>query len=175
MGEIEEEEKTGKEWAKIIIPRVLRAILWGFIMGGEMLLLLYLPQFIPQFGEEAMEILPVQTTVGLSYFFLVFAGIEVTIQLLRGTVFPYVLSMARSIISIVLLIQMTNGGIMTFTIQPPSGAQMAAGTSISFTLNFQPILGVILLLSIISVIKNLLQAVDYLSQKEETGSPPELP
>ncbi|MCD6325680.1 hypothetical protein J7L97_05270, partial [Candidatus Bathyarchaeota archaeon] len=64
MGEIEKEEKTGKEWAKIIIPRVLRAIIWGFIMGGEMLLLLHFPQFIPQFGEEAMEILPVQMTTG---------------------------------------------------------------------------------------------------------------
>ena len=175
MGEIEEEEKTGKEWAKIIIPRVLRAIIWGFIMGGEVLLMLYLPQFIPQFGGEAMEILPVQTISGISYFFLIFAGIEVAIQLLRGTVFPYVLSVARSLISIILLVQMTNGGIITFTIQPPAGAQMAAGTSIIFTLNFQPILGVILLLSLISVIKNLLQAVDYLSQKEETGFPPELP
>jgi len=175
MSEIEEEEKTGKEWAKIILPRVLRAILWGFIMGGEMLLLLYFPQFIPQLGEQAMEILPVQTTSGLSYFFLLFAGIEVAIQLLRGTIFPYALSMARSIISMILLIQITNWGIMTFTIQPPSELQMAAGTSIIFTLNFQPILGVILLLSIISMIKNLLQAIDYLSQKEETGFPPELP
>ena len=175
MGEIEKEEKTGKEWAKIIIPRVLRAIIWGFIMGGEMLLLLYFPQFIPQFGEEAMEILPVQMTTGISYFFLVFAGIEIAIQLLRGTIFPYALSMARSIISIILLIQVTNGGIMTFTIQPPAGTQMAAGTSIIVTLNFQPILGVILLLSLLSVIKNLLQAIDYLSRKEETGAPPELP
>jgi len=175
MGKIEEEEKTGKDWAKIIIPRVLRAIIWGFIMGGEMLLLLYLPQFIPQFGEQTMEILPVQTITGISYFFLVFAGIEVAIQLLRGTVFPYALSIARSFISIILLIQVTNWGIMTFTIQPPAEAEMAAGMSIIFTLNFKPVLGVILLLSLISVIKNLLQAIDYLSQKEETEFPPELP
>jgi len=175
MGEIEEEEKTGKDWAKIIVPRVLRAIIMGFIMGGEMLLLLYLPQFVPQFGEQAMEMLPVQTTTGLSYFFLIFAGIEVAIQLLRGTVFPYALSMARSIISAILLVQMTNGGVMTFTAQLPSGAQMAAGASIILTLDFQPILGVILLLSLISVIKNLLQAIDYLSKKEEAGFPPELP
>lgn len=175
MGEIEEEEKTGKEWAKIIIPRVLRAIIWGFIMGGEMLLFLHLSQFAPEFGGEAIEFLPIQEMTGLSYFFLVFAGIEVAIQLLRGTVFPYALSMARSIISIILLIQVTNGGIMTFTIQPPAETQMAAGTSIILTLNFQPVLGVILLLSLISVVKNLLQAIDYLSQKEETGSPPELP
>jgi len=175
MGEIEKEEKTGKDWAKIIIPRVLRAILWGFIMGGEMLLLLYLPQFLPQFGGQTMEMLPIQTTAGISYFFLVFAGIEVAIQLLRGTVFPYALSMARSIISIILLVQITNGGIMSFTIQPSPGAQMPAGTSITFTFDFQSVLGVILLLSLISVIKNLLQAIDYLSKKEETGFPRELP
>jgi len=174
MGEVEEEEKTAKDWAKIIIPRVLRAILGGFLMGGEMLILLYFPQLVPQF-ENMMETLPVQETAGLSYFFLVFAGLEVVIQLLRGTVFPYALSMARSIISIILLVQITNGGIMSFTIQPPPGAQMAPGTSIIFTLDFQPILGAILLLSLISVIKNLLQAIDYLSRKEEEGFPPELP
>jgi len=176
MGEIEEEEKTAKDWAKIIIPRVLRAILWGFIMGGEMLLLLHLSQFAPQFGGEMMEALPIPETAGLSYFFLIFAGIEVAIQLLRGTIFPYALSMARSIISIILLVQITNGGIMTFTVQPPS--EMAAGTSISilFTLDFRPVLAVILLLSLISMVKNLLQAVDFLSQKEEEKSfPPELP
>ena len=174
MGEIEKEEKTGKEWAKIIIPRVLRAIIWGFIMGGEMLLLLYFPQFIPQLGEEAMEILPVQMTTGMSYFFLVFAGIEIAIQLLRGTIFPYALSTARSILSIILLIQMTNGGVMTIAIQPPPEAQMM-GANIIFTLYFQPILGVILLLSLISMAKNLLQAIDHLSRKEEEGFPPELP
>jgi len=175
MGEIKEEEKTGKDWAKIIIPRVLRAVFMGFIMGGEMLLLLNLPQFIPQLGEQAMKVLPTQTTAGLSYFFLIFAGIEVTIQLLRGTIFPYALSMARSLISMILLIQMTNGGIMTFTIQPSFGDQIASGTSIIFTLDFQPVLGIILLVSLISMAKNLLQAVDYLSKKEETGFPPEFP
>ena len=173
MGEIEEEERTGKDWARIIIPRVLRAILWGFIMGGEMLLLLHLSEFAPQFGGSMMESLPIREMTGLSYFFLVFAGIEVAIQLLRGTVFPYAFSMARSIISIILLIQITNGGVMTFTIHPPS--EMAAGTSLIFTLDFQPVLGVILLLSLISMIKNLMQAVDFLSQKEEASFPPELP
>ena len=173
MGEIEEEERTGKDWARIIIPRVLRAILWGFIMGGEMLLLLHLSEFAPQFGGSMMESLPIREMTGLSYFFLVFAGIEVANQLLRGTVFPYAFSMARSIISIILLIQITNGGVMTFTVHPPS--EMAAGTSLIFTLDFQPVLGVILLLSLISMIKNLMQAVDFLSQKEEASFPPELP
>ena len=174
MSNIEEEEKTGKDWAKIIIPRIIRAILWGFIMGGEALLLLYLPQSIPGLEEQVMEILPVQTATGLSYFFLLFAGIEVAIQLLRGTIFPYALSTARSILSIILLIQMTNGGVITVTIQPPPEAQMM-GANIIFTLYFQPILGVILLLSLISMAKNLLQAIDYLSRKEEEGFPPELP
>jgi len=173
MDEIEEKEKTAKDWARIIIPRVLRAIIWGIIMGGEMLILLNFPQFIPQFGEGIMRYLPTSEMTGISYFFLIFAGIEVAIQLLRETVFPYALSMARSIISIILLIQITNGGIMSFTTQLPT--EMAAGTSVILTLDFQPILGVILLLSLISMIKNLLQAIDYLSQKEETSFPPELP
>jgi len=173
MGEVEEKEKTAKDWAGIIIPRVLRAIFWGFIMGGDMLLLLHLSQFAPQFGGEMMKYLPIREIAGMSYFFLVSAGIEVAIQLLRGTIFPYTLSMARSIISIILLVQITNGGIMTFTIQPPP--EITTGTSIIFTLDFQPILGMILLLSLVSMIKNLLQAINYLSQKEEESFPPELP
>jgi hypothetical protein len=175
MSDIEKEEKTGKEWAKIIIPRVLRAVIWGFIMGGEMLLLLNLPQFLPEIGEEAMGMIPTQATANLSYFFMIFAGIEIAIQLLRGTIFPYPLSMVRSLISIILLVQMTNGGVMTITMQPPAGSQMAEGATIMLTLDFQPVLGVIIILSLVSIVKNLLQAVDHLSRKEEEGPPPELP
>jgi len=177
MSEVEEEERTGRDWARIIIPRVIRAVIWGFIMGGEALLLLNLPQLLPGMEEGAMwmEMIPAETTANLSYFFILFAGIEVTIQLLRGTVFPYALSMARSIISMILLVQMTNGGVMTITMQPPPGSPIPEGASIILTLDFQPVLAVILLIALLSVIKNLLQAVDYLSKREEEGPPPELP
>jgi hypothetical protein len=165
MAEIEERERTVKEWAKIIVPRVARAAAWGLIMGGEMLILM----MFPGVGEQFTAFLPAKI-MGFSNFLLVFIAIEVAIQLLRGTIFPYALSIARALISMFMLVLMTNGGVLTIAIQSSSEI------SIAFTIEFQTVLVIFLLLSLVSLIKNLLQAIEFLSEKtEEPMIPPELP
>jgi hypothetical protein len=112
---------------------------------------------------------------GFSYILVIFIGFEVAIQLLKGTVIQYALSVARTMISMLILISVTNGGIMTLAV-PQSPEAPFAEVSISFTIDFRTVLSILLTFSILSVIKNILQAINFLSEKaEEPIIPPELP
>lgn len=167
----EEKERTLNDWLRIIFPRVLRATLWGFIMGGEMLILL----FMPDIGGKFQEFLPAEQ-MGFSYFLFIFVGFEVAIQLLRGTIVQYVLGMARALTSMIALVFITNGGIMSFTISSSPEIPLPSGVVISFTAGFRVVLGVFLILSSLSIIKNLFQAINFLSEKaEEPVILPEFP
>ena len=171
MAERDEEERTGKDWARIIVPRVLRAAFWAFVMGGEVLI----PLSFPEIGGQLTQFLPVEQTQ-FSYLLFIFIGFEVAIQLLRGTIFPYALSMARALISIVFLVLITGGGVMSITLQSMPQIPLPQGMSLVFTINFKAILAVFLLMSLLSIVKNLLQAMDFLSEMaEEPMIPPELP
>jgi hypothetical protein len=164
-----EKEKTLKDWLRIILPRVLRAAFWGFIMGGEFLILLY----VLNIGEQLQSFLPIEQ-FGFSSLLFVFVGFEVAIQLLRGTILQYALSIARALVSMVALVFMTNGGMMNFTFSSSPQIPLPSGVVITFTIDFRVIMGVFLLLSLVSIMKNLLQAIDFLSEKaEDPMVPPE--
>ena len=169
------DERTSDEWAKIVASRILNALVWGLIMGGEMLILLHFPYVVPGLDSKIMkEILSESIVNGATLFFAVFMTFEVAIRLLKGTVFPYILGVTRAILSIALLVQTTNCGIITLAI--PSAAEgMLIGKAIVLTFNFQKVLGAVLLIFLISIVKNMLQAFYFMSQKEETGLPEELP
>ncbi len=167
-----EEERTAGDWLRLIFPRVLRAVVWGFIMGGELFLL---PLLFPNFGGPFGKYFSM-SQFSFSYLALLFLGFEVAIQLLRGTIIQYGLSMARALISIVALVLITNGGIMSFTITSSPEIPLPPGLALIFTIDFRIILGIFLILSLLSIVKNLLQAVDFLSETvEEPVIPPELP
>ena len=171
----ENEEKTEGEWARIIILRILSALVWGLIMGGEMLIFLHLPHVIPGLDNEIMKmILPESIVNEATLFFAAFMMFEVAIRLLKDTVFPYILGVARAILSIVLLVQITNWGIITLTI-PSKMKGILLRNAIVLTFNFQKALGAVLLIFLISIVKNMLQAVYFMSQREEKGFPEELP
>jgi len=162
MAEIEEEEKTAKDWARILLPRVMRAMLWGFLMGGEMLILLNL------FGEMGQLLgIPFVEPTDFQHFLLIFIGFEVAIQLLRGTIFPYALGIARALTSMTILVYITNGGIITMQVPSTPQIPLPPEMNITFTIEFKAILKATLLLSSLGIVKNLLQAVRFLSEKEE--------
>lgn len=167
----EDEEKTLKDWLRIILPRVLRAALWGFIMGGEMLILL----FIPDIGGRFQEFFPAEQA-GFSYLLFLFIGFEVAIQLLRDTIIQYILGMARALTSMIAFVFLSNGGVMTFLISSIPDIPLPPGIVISFTVGFRVVLGIFLVLLLLALIKNLLKAIDFLSEKaEEPAVLPEFP
>ena len=166
-----EKERTAKDWARILAPRVSKAMLWGFLMGGEMLLMLNI------FGELGQRLgIPLIEPTGFSHFLLIFIGFEVAIQLLKGTIFPYALSTARALISMILFILLTNGGVVSVPVPSTPQIPIPPEMSMTFTFEFKAILAATLLLSLLSITKNLLQAVRFLSEREEEPQvPPELP
>jgi hypothetical protein len=167
----EEKEKTTKDWFRILFPRILKALVMGMIMGGEILILLNLPQI----GGTLTQFFPKEST-SISYFFAVYVIIEVAIQLLDGTIFPYALSVARALISMFVLVLVTNGGMFTIPIPTSPELPIPSDMSVTFSVDFRAVLGIFLLLALVSLIKNMLQAVNFLSEKaEEPVIPPELP
>lgn len=158
----EDEEKTLRDWITIIAPRILKASFWGFIMGGELLI----PSFLPGFGEQIEALFP-QSQVRFMHLVAIFVILEVAIHLFDETIIRYALSMARTIISMISLFLVTNGGVMTINVSSMQGTSLPPGQTIIFTIDFSPILGILLIFSILSIVKNLLQAIDFLSQKAE--------
>lgn len=145
---------------KKVLPRLLKAAFWGFLMGGEAILFLRIVGLSDYIGS----ILPIDEL----YFFgfiIVFMLFEVAIQFLSDTIFKYALSIARATISMIYLVITTNGGILTITLpheMAPFGVE-----GIGFTIEFRSILLVFLTLSLISVVKNIFQAITFLSERAE--------
>jgi len=166
MSEVEED----KNWLTILAPRILKAALWGFIMGGEILIPLYL---MPDLVSQIETSMPAAGT-GLPTIAAIFVAFEVAIQLFDRTIFRYALSISRTMVSMILFIIFTNGGIIEVLV-PPNGLPSEAG-SLQILVDFSTILAALLVFSLLSIVKNILQAVDFLSQKaEEPIIPPELP
>ena len=160
-----DEEIDMKSLLRKILPRVLRAAFWGFIMGGEALLFYY----ISGFGRQFASFFPSGEPFFLT-FMMILVSFEVAIQLLSGTIFPYVLGVARALISMAFLIYITNGGIITIA------APLEGGMMIHFVIDFRTILAVFLLFSLVTVAKNVLKAVEFLSERaEQPMIPPEIP
>jgi len=166
MSDVEED----RNWLKILAPRILKAAFWGFIMGGEILIPLYL---MPDVITQIEEYMPVAGT-GLPVIAAIFVAFEVAIQLLDRTVLRYALSISRTIVSMVLFIIFTNGGIIEISM--PSDVLPPDAGSLQVLVDFRTILAALLVFSLLSIVKNILQAIDFLSQKaEEPVIPPELP
>lgn len=161
-------EDEERNWLRIILPRVVEAAFWSFIMGAAFFVPLMLMQ---QLGiDESIQ----YGQIGFSSMVVIFIAFEFAIHLLSGTIIRYALSTARTIISMALLIVVTNGGIITSTI--PSGTLPYELKGVQITVDFSWILAALLVLSLLSIAKNILQALDFLSEKaEEPMTLPEPP
>jgi len=149
---------------KRLLGRILKAAFWGFIAGGEVLLFYQMPGFDEQFAS----FLPADEFLFLT-FVIVFISFEVTMQLLSGTIFQYALGSARALISMALLVYVTNGGIMTIAI--PFDV-----VTLHLMVEFRAILAVFLIFSLVTVVKNVLLAIEFLSGKaEQPMIPAEIP
>jgi hypothetical protein len=154
---------------RTVLPRLLRAAFYGFLMGGEALLALRLTGL----NETVAALLPVggSTVVGFMVVFMIF---EVAIQLLSSTIFPYALRVTRTILSMLYLVFVTRGGVVTLAIPPEI---IPLGTMpIQLTLEFQAVVAVLLIVSLLSIAKNVMQGISFLSERaEHPRTLPELP
>jgi len=74
-----------------------------------------------------------------------------------GTVFQYVFGVARMLASMIFFIYVLNGGIITLTVE---------GTSIM--LDVTVVLAMLVLVCLLGIAKNVVQAIDFVSGKAET-------
>jgi hypothetical protein len=100
-------------------------------------------------------------TEGLNYFLLIFVVFEVAIHLLKGTIFPYVLSIARTIATMLMIIIVTNNGILSYSIN------LFQDANFFVTVDIQTVIIVFFMLFLVNISKNILQAIDFLSEREE--------
>ncbi len=163
MVEVEE-----KDWTPTILLRVMRASLWTLVPA-------LLLSALPEFNTQYLRVLPFQEAT-LSYLLIVFLVFEFAIQLLHDTIMQYTLSTARSLVFMIFFIWITNGGVISIPVESILEMPLPPGMSIILEVDFKAILGAYLLLSLLSITKNLLQAVNFFSEKEEEPViPPELP
>jgi len=157
------EDTFDRRLLRRILPRIIRAAFWGFLMGGEALLLPYLPGF-----EQFERFIPAEGAhfTGLMAVFVLF---EVAMQLLSGTVFRYALGTARALVTMLFLFYTTDGGVITQVVQFGPG-------TVEVTIEFRAVLAMILALFLLVVFKNVMHAVEFLSEKsEEPVILPEIP
>lgn len=151
-------ERDDKSLLRKILPRVLKAAFWGFLMGGETLLFSSLPMF------REIPFLP----SGYEPFFYgsmaVFVSFEVAIQLSSGTILQYALGAARALAVMMMLIFLSDGGVMTMTIP-------IEAVTLQLVLDFSVFLAMFLLISLLGIAKNVLQAICFLSERVEQLPP----
>ena len=138
-----------------ILPRVIKAAFWGFIMGGEALIVYYIPGF-----REMEAFLPMEPTYfsGTMILFVVF---EVAIQLLAETVYQYALGAARAIVAMMLMVHVSNGGTLTQKITMGAGAM-------ELTVGYKPVLVMFLVILLLVAFKNVLNAICLFQKGEES-------
>jgi hypothetical protein len=165
MVELEEQNRTLSDWLKLVLPRVIRIVLWILILFGGVTLMTMITE--SAFGG----VIPLEFSAFSSYL-IAFIGFEIVIQLLRDTIFQHIFTVARTIMYMILIVFESNAGIIQLT---PSSIGLPPGTNLVLTVNITTVINIFLLLSLLSVVKNMLQAIEFMQRKsEEPMIPPEL-
>ena len=142
-----ETEKTGTSLKKVA-SRVLRAALAGFItflLVYFLSTLLYPPEALPPGYEPLFDVF-----VAIVVFF------AVVIELSSGTILKYAFSAARALILIMYFVYALHGGIIT------TEMEMA-----HIMVDLRGFLAMLIFVNLLGLAKSILEAVDFLSEKEE--------
>lgn len=158
------EDESGRRLLLKILPRVVNAAVGGLLIGAPVFLLYYMPGY-----SEQLEAFSPASGFYVTGYLAMLILFEVVIKFLSGTVYSYALGMLRALITMIILIYTTNGGVL-------SQAVSFGPSVITVTIDFRPILAMSLLLSLLVMFKNIMRAVGFLAEKsEEPLIPEELP
>jgi len=93
----------------------------------------------------------------IELYFVVYVVFIIVGELTKGTIYQYVLGIGRAFFFIGYSVYALNSGIITATVE-----------SITFTVNLQIFLMMIILIGMLDFAKNLMHIVNYLANKAET-------
>lgn len=143
-------ELTRRFILKQVVPRVLKAALWGTLT--------YITVYILPLLLFPSEIIPFDYTSELVSFAALTVFFAVAGALLSGTILGYALGVARAIVIIAYFFAISDSGIINVTLP-------VAETPINFTVDISIILLMIISVSLLDVVKNILQALTFLTEK----------
>ena len=139
---------------KTVIPRVLKAAVWGtftFVMVYYLPLML-IPRDIPQ------SILPFDYTAQLLDFAVISVFFAVVGQLFSGTVIGCGFGIARALVIIAYFFVVSEGGVFSVTLP-------ISEVTVNLTLDISILLLMIVSVNLLSIAKNLFEAITILAEK----------
>ena len=135
---------------KQVLPRVLKAVLWGSV---TFLVVYYLPMMLyPQ------DLLPIDYTASLIQFAIISVFFTVLGQLLSGTIIGCGFGVAKALVIIAFFFAISEGGIFSLTLP-------VTEVVINLSVDISTILLMIVSVNLFDIAKNLLEAINILTQK----------
>ncbi len=148
------EKDQNKTFVGKLVPRIIKAAL--------LVIITYLPfYFLSTLIEPYQSFFPWYgpTTEIFAAVFIVFLAIGV---LTSGTIFQYVFGVARAMVTIVYFNYVLNGGIINLAL--PIGE-----VPVKIMVDLTVILAMLVLVCLLGIGKNVVQAIDFVSAKSETS------
>jgi hypothetical protein len=147
------EKGDSKTFARKIVPKIFKAALLGVIAYLPMYFLSALVSPIQPFFPWYAPLTNI--FAGVFIFFLV-AGVFSS-----GTVFQYVFGVARTLVLMIFFIYALNSGIITLAV-PIEDA------TVNVIIDITVVLAMLLLVCILGIAKNVVQAIGFAARKVET-------
>jgi len=147
-------ELDSKFVTKTVLPRVLKAAVWGtftFVMVYYLPLML-IPQDIPK------NMLPFDYTAQLLNFAVISVFFAVVGQLFSGTVIGCGFGIARALVIMGLFFVVSEGGVFSITLP-------ISEVTVNLVLDISTILLMIVSVNLLSIAKNLFEAISLLTEK----------
>jgi hypothetical protein len=141
---------TQKIFLNQIVPRILKAVVWGSL---TFLIVYYIPMLIfPQ------DLLPIEYSNPLADFAFLSVFFAVVGQLFSGTIIGCGFGVAKAIVLITFFFSISEGGIFRLTLPV---TEILVNVSVDISI----ILLMIVSVNLFDITKNLLEAITILSEK----------
>ncbi|MEM2280704.1 MAG: hypothetical protein QXZ68_01775 [Candidatus Bathyarchaeia archaeon] len=140
MNRVENEygpRRLGFRIARALLITAAHAVLWLIVWFLTSMLLAAFPDYFRLFSILAGSLL-----------FFTFA-----ITLTEGTIYKHILTIVRAFFMIVYLTYATNSGILTIKLE-----------NLAFTIEFMPLLALMIVINLLEVVRGLLQALEFTAQ-----------
>jgi len=146
------EKVQTKSFARKFAPRIIKAAL--------LVVITYLPlYFLSTFIEPFQSFFPWYGSL-TNIFAAVFIVFLVVGVFTSGTIYQYVFGVARGLVSMIFFIYVLNGGIVALAVP-------IEGMGINIMIDLRVILAMLVLVCLLGIGKNVVQAIDFVSAKVE--------
>jgi len=144
--------EAGKTSLKKLAPRILKAALWSLMTGVVFFLIeRFLALFLFELYPKAQNLFTIFAwTIIISVFLVKFS---------EGTIFKYAFLVGRNFFLMLFFIYSTNCGVLTV-----EAAGFLQASNLRIELEFVPLVVLIVFSSLVSIVRNLVQAIDFLTE-----------